>query len=1487
MSSGHGHSRTDPLRKLAIVVLLVAGVTWLYRFGEIKQSGFDHTGMLALGFVILGAHAVGELVEVIKLPHITGYLIAGMLLGPSFAEMLPIGMREGPLEHGFLNDEVIPQLALLDTLALALIALTAGGELKVEELRKGLRQILGVLGGQVITLLVGVTAFIWVVSGGVEALALPGVPAMETSQILALGACVAAIAIATSPAATIAVINGAGAKGPMTRLVLSSVVLKDVIVVVMFSVFSAVAGNMLGTSVIEGTLGSYLAVHVGGSLVVGAVVGAGLAAYLAYVNAEVLIFLVGLIYTASYISTSVHLDPVLIFIAAGFTASNFSREGDSLIHVVERLALPTYVVFFTLAGAKLHLDHVLEVAPYAVAMVLVRVGMIFVGVRAGATLTGADDNMRRYGWMGFASQAGVALALSGLLGQLHPEMGPKLETLVIAGIAINELIGPVLLSMGLSISGEASTGDEDHVEELPDELTEDKTLAVWTPPEGRRDPWGPPLEIASVDLLRAAREIEAELQSIVRDVERGPLEDFRRSASEHLRALRREFLRHQRRAHSLVEHEENPEELAAKLRREESELADSWRSAVLDRAAVLVHEMPDPDALVVGIDRMVDQQPQVIEAPWEERSFSSRSDEPPYVAAQRILLRARRRFARMTGGSLPARQVELQKIAAYHFSGLTPERLESLAALLISAESHLADRTRSLFDGIIAGYDDLAERAPTAERATLDRRLKRLREQVEEEFQLANEELAAIVLDGAVRTATVLGRAFTDLKDDLPIANTPDLTTWQRRFSTVVGSRQRGRELLTDRFEAARRTNAAECAVVALELELVGLEGRIKQAVAVHGAQLGRTLQGRGPTQLDRVRSALDECIRTLDEVLDSKGTGAELAKRVRDATEPLAHVTGTAASNAQLLRDHLGDESALSPLLDELLRASAHLTERYRIPAGRAPRGEWKLPTTVGTTEVPFRQIAMAYIETAVTRRLVELSRGLSKEAAELTAMLEELERVIAFNTELATAEIEVVEDGQRSEARGLAREMLIGSLSRSQTRVDELREASRSWAERGRDGIREAVLDGLEDLRTEVVGGHATDLRLSLLRDAVSGRRLVDAERLGTNLGAARQAARSIVRSSLGEERLTTLRHTLGLPSSADDISVEPATFAAPEPRTYLPLVYKRLFSDQALEAGDLLTGRATEIDRARTALHDRAEGRLRSVVVVGMEGAGKGAVVTTLTRGFDPERVRRHHLTGPVDVATVQSWFDDKSDRLHVITGAGWLFALRPGGLAPLRALAAGVVADEGRNAWLLSASVDTWATAARATALDDAFPTVVQVKPFDPDALEAAILARHSMSGYALTFDAGEDLGWQFSPFRNRLDPEQAQRDAWFRALHRNSSGVMQDALLLWMASVLEVDESKAVIRMGPVPHLPVPALRGLSDDALVTLRFTLQQGWIDPLLYASAFRVGKPEAHAWLAHLRHLGLLQQEDEVLRVATHLRAVVHRVLSERGWV
>jgi Kef-type K+ transport system membrane component KefB len=204
-----------------------------------------------------------------------------------------------------------------------------------------------------------------------------------------------------------------------------------------------------------------------------------------------LLIVVGLAFTVTWVATSVGIDPVLAFITAGFTARNlFPKEEVSLSRIISKLSMPIYVVFFFLAGAGLHVDAVLQMWMFALLFFVTRLGALWIGTRVGTKLVNGPQIIAKHGWLGFGAQAGIALSMAKTLEHAFGDTGLALETLAVAGVALNELTGPVLLKICLGLTGE--TNHEQSLQQVSEEtqlssqseLTEELVIPIlpeWLP----------------------------------------------------------------------------------------------------------------------------------------------------------------------------------------------------------------------------------------------------------------------------------------------------------------------------------------------------------------------------------------------------------------------------------------------------------------------------------------------------------------------------------------------------------------------------------------------------------------------------------------------------------------------------------------------------------------------------------------------------------------------------------------------------------------------------------------------------------------------------------------------------------------------------------------------------------------------------------------------------------------------------------------------
>jgi len=422
---------------MILVLLLMLFLT------RIDFGGDGHVmaeSMMALGFTLVLAYLAGKLIEKFKLPKITGYLIAGIFIGPYFLNLLSV--------------EVVKNLQLIDNIALSLIALTAGGEFRFSEIKKQLRLINHTIFWQIIIVMVLFTVFVLAYFKRISFLQ------NETMlTILGAGMLFGALSIAKSPATTIAVIAETRAKGSFTDFVLGVTVFKDVVVVIVFSIVLAFAKPMiLHKEHIEMMYILNVFNEIFLSMIFGLIAGGIILLYLKYIKEQKVLFLLGFIIFCIELSHMFHLEVILIFMVAGIFVQNFSRAGRPLIEAIEEVSLPIFVTFFAIAGASLKLPVFLTNWKLALYLVVLRLLGTYLGTNIAGRITQSGSQIKNYGWMGFVGQAGLTLGLATLtLKQIPGTIGIGISTLIISSITINQIIGPVLFKFSLQKSGEVRT----------------------------------------------------------------------------------------------------------------------------------------------------------------------------------------------------------------------------------------------------------------------------------------------------------------------------------------------------------------------------------------------------------------------------------------------------------------------------------------------------------------------------------------------------------------------------------------------------------------------------------------------------------------------------------------------------------------------------------------------------------------------------------------------------------------------------------------------------------------------------------------------------------------------------------------------------------------------------------------------------------------------------------------------------------------------
>jgi len=423
-----------------MVVINISGIGSFFNLGEYSAWAF--------GFILLVSFLAGRVTHRAKMPMMTGYLVVGFLLGPYLSGDIWPSLR-------LLTPEVLEELSVFSSMALGLIAFTAGGELKIDSLRPRLRSILPVTAGQILITFSGVLAL--VLFAGPLFAVFGGSP---FPTLLGIGLLLAVVAVANSPSTAIAIIVETKARGPMTTTVLGVTVLKDVLVVMGFSL-ALIGAKYLFASDAQPGWGYVLLIlwEIVGSVGIGFFLGFLMGQYMRRMGREMPLILLALSFLAVELAQDFHLSGLLICLFAGFFVVNRTSQGELLVKAVERYSLPVFVLFFTLTGAELRVSEIAFLWPLVTALVVIRLAGTWLGTRAGAAFAGDAPKVKRHLWSGFVAQAGVSLGFANLIESQIPGLGLQIKSIIFSTVAVNQFIGPILFRLGLIRSGEASEDD--------------------------------------------------------------------------------------------------------------------------------------------------------------------------------------------------------------------------------------------------------------------------------------------------------------------------------------------------------------------------------------------------------------------------------------------------------------------------------------------------------------------------------------------------------------------------------------------------------------------------------------------------------------------------------------------------------------------------------------------------------------------------------------------------------------------------------------------------------------------------------------------------------------------------------------------------------------------------------------------------------------------------------------------------------------------
>ena len=375
--------------------------------------------------MLLAALIAGKIVKQMRLPNVTGYLVIGLLIGPNCLKLL--------------SEELIDHMDLVTELALGCIAFSIGAEFKTTFLKK-----------------VGKAPLVIGITEGGAVLVVDTILLMlgyNVSFALALGA----IASATAAASTMMIVKQYKTKGPVTSTLLPVVALDDAVALIAYGLSMAVA-NVISSSGSAPVSKLLIApcVEIFGGLLFGAVLGVIMTLLVKVYTGRGnrLAITIMMICLCVGVSDMVGFSSLLACMMLSTIFANISKQSDKIYEPLDRITPPIYMMFYILSGASLDVTVIVSVGVVGAVYVVGRIIGKALGAAFGAKISKAPKVVQKWLGLTLVPQEGVAIGLATSAGKSLPQYAAQIQTIVLCGVVIYELIGPVITKLALKKAGE-------------------------------------------------------------------------------------------------------------------------------------------------------------------------------------------------------------------------------------------------------------------------------------------------------------------------------------------------------------------------------------------------------------------------------------------------------------------------------------------------------------------------------------------------------------------------------------------------------------------------------------------------------------------------------------------------------------------------------------------------------------------------------------------------------------------------------------------------------------------------------------------------------------------------------------------------------------------------------------------------------------------------------------------------------------------------
>jgi len=384
---------------------------------------------LKLSIIILVGVLGGRVAKKLTLPSVSGYIIAGLILGPSFINLV--------------SSQDLESLSFITDIALAAIAFSIGSEFLLSDMKK-----------------VGKRALILTIAEVIGAFFIVFIAMFYIfNQSFEFSLVIASMSAATAPAGIVMVIRELRADGPLVKTILPVVALDDALGIMLFGVALSLAKMTSGLE--EFTIFKIISaplIEIFGSLLLGFLLGIGLT-YLAKKakgRDELLKISLAFILAGVGASNFFNLSPLLTSMMMGGTLVNLMQSSKRIFGTMNEFTPPINLLFFTLAGMSLNIRVLASVSFLGIGYIIARAIGKIIGAGVGAKALGESKTIQKYLGLSLLTQGGISIGLSSIVQSELPQFSGSIVTVILFSVLVFEILGPILAKVAITRAGEVN-----------------------------------------------------------------------------------------------------------------------------------------------------------------------------------------------------------------------------------------------------------------------------------------------------------------------------------------------------------------------------------------------------------------------------------------------------------------------------------------------------------------------------------------------------------------------------------------------------------------------------------------------------------------------------------------------------------------------------------------------------------------------------------------------------------------------------------------------------------------------------------------------------------------------------------------------------------------------------------------------------------------------------------------------------------------------